>query len=249
MWMEQSETLRFSWSEMRMARPTPYKISIGVRYQPNFALQDALGGIVQSIIKEKDSPFNGAFNQVIEESPSRQRIIKAEKSKTYIKVSNTDIVYENFFDGDVEENFKMMMEAHVPYLFEVSIRRHRISEILRAGIIFGFRGDLKESADNVAKEITGGTVTSSDDFVLRFSRRIPDDKALAMKKIEDFKNIIVTLQRPQGSPAFTLDLDFQHYFVPDLEHPTDFDFIAFFRRAKQHVWTDFKSLLAAEVQK
>lgn len=226
---------------------TAYKAAVGIRYQANFKLEDVLGAVVQDLVKGGKSPFAGGyFENVLTENATRQKLLKRKSNESYLSLTPTDLIFENFFEKDAESEFEWMLKDVVPYLVDKVLRQNGVGEILRVGIIFGYKADLSVTCNQLISEFTQARISTSENFMFRFSKKLPVDMAWVKKGVDDFKNLIVTVQKREAPATHLVDFDIQQYFRPQLDHLEDFDFVQFFRAAKTDLLSDYQPLLDAE---
>lgn len=211
-------------------------IAIGMRFGPSFSVCDDFGKIADQLLYVDDSFFNKKLFPNIVTLPFQIRL-ENPKTGDYLSLSQTDLILNCNFDdtivkpdleinpkikidklGDINEGFKKLLDGLRDYDFD---RIQRIGYVNR--YIFNVEGLTKVVTDT----IIGKTIDGVSDIALRFSKRYPVADALSKKNINNYHNVIYTIEKKPSKEELGISLDYQEFYEPNLSGTNNINFNGF----------------------
>lgn len=222
------------------------RITIGIRYQRNFGLLDSTGSIVDSIAHGEDSPFPPNFFPHLQEGMDRSKILLDATQQSHFRINSDDLIFQySLNEGDIfEDKFNWIIGKCLPYFVNQILLPRKVKKYSRLGVVFSHDMPAPAFINETAVSLTGDTFSNPESMLVRFSKKNIVEEALIKKNVNDWQNVIFTLQKKELN-MMTLDIDMQHYFNPfpdDLAQ--EFDYIAFFKGAKLTLQNKYHQMLA-----
>jgi hypothetical protein len=212
-------------------------IAIGVKFRPNFSIEDRMGAIIDELLYRKGSLFNyitfpmtttgGRLPQKTLNNPetgdkliinSHNIILDMSFSEKIPKEKSDDLIAE-FFKTVTEKIYKIV-DIHEVYLIGV-VHKYIIND-----------SDISKSIYDNFKRITFDDATS---ISVNFSKKniLPESKA--KKDFNDFENVLGLISIVHDKKEqFFLQIDYQHIFEPKLESVVDIKYLEFTEKVKYY---------------
>jgi hypothetical protein len=115
-------------------------IAIGVRYRPNFIIEDKAGEIVDSILYPENSLFNPKVFPEVETSFGGKTLIN-QKTEDKIQIDKANFIVEvNFKEESVltKEDAKSIIENFETQILRGTLQKFKIESIIRIGYLQKF---------------------------------------------------------------------------------------------------------------
>lgn len=213
-----------------------YKITVGIRHERHFGIMDSSGRVVDVITKDKDTPFPKAFFTKIGMGAGRERRIESADRSSRIDITTDDLIFQYGFKGagkTFEAAFKWMVEECLPFFKDKVLKPNHVTDYQRLGIIFGHKLTAPKSINEMVSSLTTSTISNPETMILRVSKKLAVPEALAMKEINDYRNVIFSLNKTEDG-NLDVDVDIQHYFDPFVDSLDNYKgYPAFFNQAKE----------------
>lgn len=219
------------------------KVIIGIRYERNFGIMDESGKIVDIITKSRKSPFDKGFFTNVGEHLLRARTLETADRQSSIRLTTDDLVFQYAITKDFETDYKWVVNSCLPFFFDEILRPYKVSQYMRLGVIFSHKVTSPDFLEDFVSSLTASTISHPESLVVRFSKKIPYELALAKKEINDYRNVIFTVNKENSN--LQVDIDIQHYFNPFPEgvEEFNFDYKQFFVDAKDMLLSKYHPLL------
>ena len=227
------------------AKSSLYKLTIGIRHQRAFGLLDASGMIVDTIGRAKDSPFPKNFFSQVGEGQRRERRIANADSSSYVDITTDDLIFQYTLEHAFEDDFSWIVKKCVPFFLTRILRAHGVSEYLRLGVVFSHRLPAPPILNAMVSDVTSSKMADPETIVFRISKKAVVDEALVKKNVDDWGNVILTLDKKENGMV-DFDVDIQHYFNPFPEQLDEFDYQGFFQRAKNLLFGTYHQMIDAK---
>ena len=224
-------------------------ITIGIRFQRSFRIQDILGAITDKLLYDESSPLDTDYfpkrNQNISE------MILLNEKKSYLRVNTDDIVFKHVISKNFDQEFKFI-EKYLKYIKKL-LGKYNIINITRIGIIYNHEIENDQSKFiNAIETITNNDIHDVNDFSFSFSKKLPVIGGVVKKDVNDYKNVVYLFRKISGK-NLVLGLDFQKYFDPPLENLEDNLCEKFLNDSKQYLldtfYTNFLNTYTNEKEK
>lgn len=202
-------------------------IAIGIRFRPNFSVEDRVGSIVDSILYSENSFFNPKLFSKVEIIPKGRSLINDETGDV-LTITNSDVILQL----TISDSIKITDIQEINHHFEESIiqdvlRKNNIVQINRVGYIHNYLFKNKKFAHSVVNKLTGIFLPDVNDFKIRFSKKMPLPESLSQQKVNNYSNAIYNIVKKPDTDEIFFSLDFQRYFDPLLSHIKDLPFSKF----------------------
>lgn len=202
-------------------------IVIGLRFRPNFAMQDRFGTILENILHDKKSFFNPTvFPKVRNEI--NKRILFNPETESYLSIDNENIILDfNVIDNPDKEIVDTICNAFDDQIIHNILKEYSIQGINRIGYIKRYEFESQELSSNFIERTIGLTLDGVNDIQMRFSKKMPDQQAILNENINDYSNAIYTVIKKSDNNILTVALDFQKYFIPPVDKYSQIEFDKF----------------------
>ncbi|GEM_PF-2155345 len=231
------------------------KFLIGIRHNRVFRARSLTGQLIDDILIECPSKFTK-----VAESQDREEVILTDKKKSLsFRNNKDDIIIESnkIFDWDIEKYIeidkKELLEYSEKCLTIVANTLSLKNDFKRIGIIFELRIPKWDiiKASNFATLIQTNFVNyplpkdtlEIAESNLRFAYKLKAPGGGVIKKIDDYRNIIVRIEESKGinekgeeEKCLLLSADIQHYFDP-LKNSKEIIIKEHFSFAEEHLKT------------
>lgn len=202
-------------------------IAIGIRYRANFALEDQLGKIVDQILYKCGNYFNPQKFPMVYTNINEKVLIN-ESTSDHITINTSNIVLEINFGNEFEVNDKEeIFKNFNKEIIEDVLKKYKITEINRVGIINRYLFKIEELADQFINKTIGSTLEGINDINLRFSKKLTTENALVSKDVNDYYNAIFNVVKKADREELFMSIDYQKYYDPFLPSSSGINFLDF----------------------
>lgn len=215
-------------------------IAIGVRFRPNFVIEDNLGKIIDEILYSKDSFYNPQFFPETDSLPNRKVLLDNNK-KNFLTISATDILLE--LNSSQIASLEQIESKFKEQVLDNILNTYNVEAINRVGYLR--RYELTDA--NIADKFLKQKIDFGDniqDVNLRFSKKLIPYKSQAVKEVNDYHNIIYSFAKvgANGNEKFRFSIDFQKLFIPQADYQ-DFsdgkEYVEFIKNVNKYNGDDF----------
>lgn len=225
----------------RIAPAEFQRLAFGVRYASQHKLLDHIGSVVDEILGAGGTPFGPETFPLSEANPLQHRLLNND-TNTFLLINPQDTILEMSLktrDGSqVNEWGKDFQE----YVLKPLKKIGGVKNIARYGVVLSFKEDKASSLKNPPiTRYLSSDFPNANSLFLRFSRRLPVEEALAMKRVDDYRNAIYSVEQSEAGEV-RVSIDYQEYFQPLLDGG-DWDskpFSAFVDRGTRYVEGEFQ---------
>ncbi len=193
-------------------------ITIGIRYVRSFRISDISGEIIDDILGSK-SPFDDKHFPKIGTDKNGAKVLYSEEHDDVVSISRDEIILSLETDQDPDKVFKEIKDKILPYFIEEIMSRYLIKKVTRLGIIFRHKLNDKKLVDKISKELTFNSITEPNEMLVRFSKKLPTMRGVAVRGNDNYRNIIYTFETLEDD--LLIDIDYQHYFSTPVSAATE----------------------------
>lgn len=209
-------------------------IVLGVRFRPNFILEDKSGEIIDSILYSKNTFFGPEVFPEVETSFEGKTLLNRNSEDSF-KINHANVVLQ--IDLKEKSKFNRNNTAEILDKFQSQIlvgvlNKYKVEDIVRVGYVKKYTFRSKELAENFVKR-TVGNLDTIDDINLRFSKKIPLNNSLVKKDIYDYDNAIFNVIKKADSEDISISLDYQSFFKPYLPDSSSIPYKNFLDKANK----------------
>jgi hypothetical protein len=215
-------------------------IVLGVRFRPNFILEDKSGEIIDSILYSENTFFGTEVFPEVETS-FEGKILFNRKSDDSFKINHANVVLQIEFKEKSKfnrNNTAELLDKFQSQILNGILNIYNVEDIVRVGYVQKYTFKNKDLAENFVKR-TVGNLDSVDDINLRFSKKIPLKNSLVKKDIYDYDNAIFNVIKKADSEEVSISLDYQSFFKPFLPDSSSIPYKQFLEKAHQFTFNQF----------
>ena len=149
-------------------------VSVGIRFRANFALDDQLGRIVDSVLYPNNSFFNPQFFPTVLSEITKRTLVN-NKTENLLIIDNSNFILDLKRNKSSGTTFSAEA-ADVLAKFETQIvlgvmRDFKIHEINRVGLIKKYRFVMPEVSKSFTSNTIGGDFSTASDIHLNFTKK------------------------------------------------------------------------------
>lgn len=206
-------------------------IAIGIRFRPNFFIEDQLGKIVDQILYTEDSFFNKKiFSQVTSGVGSKTLIDPNIGNR--ITIDNSNIILEIVFDDKFSiEDIDQILDHFENDIIKGIMKRFEIREIVRIGYVNRYLFKIEQLARRFIDKTIGNVYEGINDMKLTFSKKFPVPVGLIKEKVNDYDNVIFTVIKKADLNEIFMAVDYQRCYDPSLSSAPQIEFRSFINQA------------------
>lgn len=207
---------------------------VGVKFRPNWAIEDKLGQIIDEILYSKDSSFN--FNIFPRTNAAiGQKTLVNEETGDQLTVNRTNIVLDiNFSEQLTKGNMDKYVNEFLKVITEKVYKIVDIHEVFMLGFVNKYIIKDKTAIEKITGLFDNAKITDINSLNISFTKKILLAESKAEKSINDFESVIHTIVKPPTLEEFLLHIDYQHYFEPKLDSIIDLRYGEILARAKSY---------------
>lgn len=197
-------------------------LAIGIKFRPNFSIEDKLGEILDVFLYEKGSIFGPKFFPRTKNNGVVERVLYNPDTNDSLLINHSNIILDISF-SDKLSNSKAddILNTFFSVLTEKVYKVVDIKDISLVGIVnkYGINSEAtKNELSNKIKEITFSDLNSFD---LSVTKKIFLSETKMKRDICDFENAIVSIVKLPDTPSMIMQIDYQHIYEPKLESIID----------------------------
>lgn len=206
-------------------------IVIGIRFRPNFSIEDRLGEMVDEILYSKGSYFNSTFFPTVNHGPT-DKTLSNDKTGDKLTISNSEVVLDVALDSNPEKaeiQYGELINSFQKQILDGVLSKVRVKEIVRVGFIHRFITTNEKTTENFIQGLLGDAGIGINEINLKFSRREEPNSKDKKNKILDYQNFIYQIIKNKNGSDLLFSLDYQEYFLPALPEIGDLNFKGFIK--------------------
>lgn len=191
------------------------QLSFGVRYEPQFGLIDRLGSVVDRILRADATPFGPETFPLSEANPLQYRLVNNETDASLVINSQDTIMQLPLITRNVAQ-INEYANHFEEYVLTPLRKIGLVRNIARYGVMIHFKEEKATSLRNPpVTRYLSPDFPKANSLGMQFSRRLPMDEALAMRRVDDYRNAnYIVIQSESGDVR--VSIDYQEYFRPML---------------------------------
>lgn len=199
-------------------------IAIGVRYRSNFVIADNFGSIVDDILYGKGSYFNSQFfPHILTTRPFEIVLTNEKKIDNKLTINASDIILDISFDESIKPDTLIdIRNAFKKDIIYGVLKKNKIREISRIGYVNRFIVHSSELSKRVVESIS--KMKDARDLHLIFSRKIAIEESVYRKDINDYFNVIHSIEKGLEKDELSVWVDLQRCYDPSLEYSDDIEY-------------------------
>lgn len=200
----------------RIAPVEIHRIAFGVRYEPQLKLLDKLGSVMDEILKEDGTPFGPEQFPLTETLPMQFRLVNQDDSSALL-INAQDAILQMPLETRDANVVNELGKDFDDYVLRPLRKLGGIKNIARYGVLFHFKETKATGLSNPPiSHYLSSEFPKANTLLMHFSRRLASEEALAKKRVDDYRNVLYTIEQSEsGTVRFAMD--YQNYFQPMLD--------------------------------
>lgn len=220
-------------------------IAIGVRFRPNFSIEDQLGIIADTILYSDNSFFGPTvFPKATPLATSK--VLSNETSTDRLVIDHSNVLLEIYFGEGAhfnKEELQDILDNFNDQIIKNILGGFHIREIQRLGYVRRYLFEIETLASNFVEKTIGSTLAGVNDINLNFSKKLATQEALIKEGVADYDNAIFTIIKKAGIDEIFMAIDYQSYYDPFLPMSGVIQFKPFIDKATRFNSTTYRKWL------
>ncbi len=193
-------------------------ITLWIRFDRCFRINDVLWAITDDLLYNESSPFKDMFKY--QNQGQREMILEDNKGKYYMRINTDDIIL--WYDLLETENLNSVLVRFKKFYeyYKKLFNKYKIDNIKRVWIVFNH--EIENNwifFDEISSKLTRNQIKQTNSFSVTFSDKIEITEWKIKSWIEDYDNVIYLIQKVKNE-TILLNLDYQRYFIPSINLET-----------------------------
>jgi hypothetical protein len=225
----------------RLAPAEIEQLAFGVRYELQLKLMDKIGAVIDEILRADGTPFGPDTFPLTDANPYQHRLLNNETG-TWLLINAQDTILQLPMKTKNESQVDELAGDFQEYVLKPLREIGGVKHIARYGVLFRFTEQEAASLENPPiKRYLSPEFPNANSLVMHFTRRLPVEEALAMKRVNDFRNAIYSVGQSESGKV-QVSIDYQEYFDPllDAGEWNARPFTAFVERGTEYVHGEFQ---------
>ena len=225
----------------RLAPAEIQQLAFGVRYEAQLKLMDKIGAVIDEILRADGTPFGPDRFPLTDAGTYQYRLVN-EQMDSLLVINAADTILQLPMKTKNESQVKELASDFQEYVLEPLREIGGVKNIARYGVLFRFTEQEAASLENPPiKRYLSPEFPNANSLAMHFSRRLPVEEALAMKRVNDFRNAIYSVEHSESGKV-QVSIDYQEYFEPllDVREWDERPFTAFVGRGTEYVHDEFQ---------
>jgi len=213
-------------------------LAFGVRFEPQFALMDNSGQLVDAILRTEGTPFGPETFPLAQSSPTDRLLMDEDKN---IHITQQDAILQWEIKTRNLKKIEVLGADFQDFVLEPLRQVCKVRGVTRYGVLIQMRNIKIASLKNrPIDRYLAADFANANSLAMRFTRKLPSDEALVKRSVDDYRNVIYTLAENEG--VVNISLDYQEYFKPSLDNKEwgEKTFVKFLARGLGYFVTDFQ---------
>lgn len=205
-------------------------LAVGIKFRPNFSIEDKLGEILDVFLYDKGSIFGPKFFPRTKSNGVVERVLYNPETNDSLLINHSNIIFDiSFSDKLPNTKADSILDTFLSVLTEKVHRVVDIKDISLVGIVKKYAIDSESTKSDLQNKIKEITFTDLNSFDLSVTKKIFLPESKIKRDICDFENAIVSIVKLPDNSSMIMQVDYQHIYEPKLESIIDIktkDFIA-----------------------
>ncbi len=220
---------------------TIHQAVFGIRFEPQFGILDHIGKIVDLILRGKGSPFS---SKLFPFSTSNTTSHTLHGEDTLIRIGHQDLICQLPFNTTNTDEIKAAADNFQQFIIKPLKQCENLQSVHRYGLLISLSGKSLDFQRSPIDYYLSSDFHRIDTLSMRFTKRLATDQAIAMKRINDFRNAIYSIEESVKG-EIEMSIDYQHYFQPalDAESSSDHTYLKFVEQGLRYFTHEFNDWL------
>lgn len=234
-----------------ISREKIIQLICGIRFEKSFRIGDIIGQIFDTVLHDKTTPFGTDFFPQYQELSTQERSLVNYEKGYNLRINSSDIIFQYSLHSSIKtqsEEINWFTNDAINFIIDKIIYANRIKDIKRFGFMISHTINGENLGGNVLNQLTSGETSNVDQFTLRFGNKDITAEGLIKSGVNDYVNRITTIKQI-GETEFSIILDYQYHFLPELNNIKDWNTNNFFDKALNNLDKKFYKMLNPLVTK
>ena len=190
------------------------KFAFGVRYDPQYAIMDRIGAVLDKVLRAQGTPF-GPETFPLSQSGTIEHVLINNKTKDSLRITQRDTILQMTVETRKLKKFQFLAEEFNEFVLMALREFGKLKSVER----FGFLLRLAECGSLLStppiEDYIADDFKSTRKLFLNFTRYLPSEEAILRRNVDDYRNAIYTVQQSEKGDV-DITIDYQEYFKPVL---------------------------------
>lgn len=197
-------------------------LAIGIKFRPNFSIEDKLGEILDVFLYEKGSIFGPKLFPRTKSNGVVERILYNPETNDSLLINHSNIIFDiSFSDKLPNTKAESILETFFNVLTEKVYKVVDIKDISLVGIVKKYAIDSESTKLELENKIKDITLPDLNSFDLSVTKKIILSESKIKRDIYDFENAIVSIVKIPNISSMIMQVDYQHIYEPKLDSIID----------------------------
>jgi hypothetical protein len=210
-------------------------IAIGIKYRPNYTIEDNLGEIIDELLYRKGSLFNYITFPHTNVRLGEKKLVNNQTGDSLIINRNNIVLDISFSEKIPKEESANLVDEFFKTATEKIHKIVDIQEVGLIGIVNKYMVSDEERLKKLFKNFEAITFNDISSISVNFTKKVVLTESKTSREINDFENIIHTLMAPKDSKTgYFLQIDYQKIFNPQLASIVDIKYKDFISKVEYY---------------
>lgn len=207
-------------------------IAIGIRFRPNFSIEDRLGSITDKLLYSKGSYFNPDFFPIAQGNVGLKKLVN-DRTNNSLHIDNSNIILELHFNSYNKNYLEEINKQFEECIIKGILIDFGVNDIIRLGYINRYIIEETKFSKMFIDKTIGETMEDIQDLNLRFTKKYGLFESYLKKDTNDYNLVIYNFIKPKEENNLLISLDFQRYYDPALGRAISIKFDSFLKEMKK----------------
>jgi hypothetical protein len=209
-------------------------IAIGVRFRPNFSIEDQLGRVADDLLYKSQSSFGRLFHEVRAAVGGTGKQLFNRSTGDVLTIDNSNFILELGVSPSITvDEIHHLISAYNEEVIHGVMKSCDVRQIHRIGYVCRYIFTIEDLAHRFVNKTIGRSFEGVDDINLAFSKRIPSEAAIAQRYVNDYHNVIFNIIKYADKSEIYMSVDYQKLFDPLLPSVNEIPFGPFIQSAER----------------
>lgn len=190
------------------------KFAFGVRYDPQYAIMDRIGAVIDNILRAPGTPF-GPETFPLSHSGTVEHVLVNNKTDDSLRITQRDTILQMTVETRKLKKLQVLAKNFNDFILMSLKDLSKVKNIER----FGFLLRLAECSSLLSispiENYISADFKSARTLFLSFTRRLPSIEAVVKRSVDDYRNAIYSVKQSEKGNV-NISIDYQEYFKPSL---------------------------------
>jgi len=199
----------------RLSPITIMKFAFGVRYDPQYAIMDRIGAVIDNVLRGPNTPF-GPKIFPYSHSGTVEHVLVNDKTDDSLRITQRDTILQMTVETRKLEKLRILAKQFNEFVL-MSLKEYtKLKSIERFGFLLRLAECRSVLSISPIEHYISKDFNKAKTLFLSFTQRLPSLEAVVKRSVDDYRNVIYSVgQLDKGD--VNISIDYQEYFKPSLD--------------------------------